>query len=227
MNRKTIKYNAKNLLHKNLIPSISLYSLPLILAALIIGGIYFPFVIRPIEIAAQTGSAAVEFPFLPFLIYMISMLVIIGIELIIQLMFIDYSYSHNSNDLSFNNFKHYLTSKELIGSLKVYGWQMIFIWLWSLIPIAGTIIAMIKTYSYSQSIYLYKEYNYESSRNAIDDSRIIMDGYKWELFKFYWSFFGWILLGYLTFGLGLLYVAPYIQLASIEFYKTLPKDKIN
>lgn len=227
MNRKTIKNNAKNLLHKNLIPSISLYSLPLILTALIMGGIYFPFIIRPLEIAAQTGSNSLNFPILPFLIYMIGMLVIIGIELIIQLMFIDYSYSQNPNDLSFNNFKHYLTSKEFIGSLKVYGWQFLFTWLWSLIPIAGTIIAIIKTYSYSQAIYLYKEYNYESTKDTLDDSRIIMDGYKWELFKFYWSFFGWILLGYLTFGLGILYVAPYIQLASIEFYKALPKNEIN
>jgi uncharacterized membrane protein len=46
-----------------------------------------------------------------------------------------------------------------------------------------------------------------------------MKGYKWKLFLLDLSFIGWILLGFITFSIGLLWVRPYMETAHAEFYE--------
>ena len=48
-----------------------------------------------------------------------------------------------------------------------------------------------------------------------------MNGNKMKLFMLDLSFIGWIILGTLCFGLGLLWVNPYIQCSHAEFYRDL------
>ena len=49
----------------------------------------------------------------------------------------------------------------------------------------------------------------------------IMDGNKMKLFLLDLSFIGWIFLSMLTFGIGFIFVAPYMENAHAAFYEEL------
>ena len=55
-----------------------------------------------------------------------------------------------------------------------------------------------------------------------------MDGHKWELFCLHFSFIGWILLCAMTAGILALWVVPYMQCATAEFYDAIipPRAKV-
>jgi uncharacterized membrane protein len=53
---------------------------------------------------------------------------------------------------------------------------------------------------------------------AIQKSQDLMRGNKMRLFALYWSFLGWFILSILTFGIGFIFLAPYIQLTVANFY---------
>lgn len=98
----------------------------------------------------------------------------------------------------------------------------IFITLWSMLLF---IPGLIKTYSYSQALYILAENPQLTPLQAIGESRRIMDGNKMNLFSLILSFIGWIILGMVTFGLAYIYVIPYISIANTNFYneiKTTP-----
>ena len=46
-----------------------------------------------------------------------------------------------------------------------------------------------------------------------------MKNRRWKLFCLQISFIGWSILCVFTFGIGMLWLTPYIQLAIISFYK--------
>ena len=52
----------------------------------------------------------------------------------------------------------------------------------------------------------------------------MMKGHKFDLFWLYLSFIGWILLSILTLGIGLLWLAPYMQTAMAAFYEDVKAD---
>ena len=49
----------------------------------------------------------------------------------------------------------------------------------------------------------------------------MMIGHKWELFVLLFSFFWWYLLCFITFGIAVIYVAPYINTTIVNFYEKL------
>lgn len=101
--------------------------------------------------------------------------------------------------------------------------QTVFICLWSLIPIVGFVIGgLIKPFSYSMTFYVMRDFNL-GGNDAITKSRELMNGYKWKLFKLRLSFIGWILLSMLTFGIGALFLMPYMDATMAEFYAELLK----
>lgn len=83
--------------------------------------------------------------------------------------------------------------------------------------IAGVIFA----YAYRMAPYLMHDYPELTPREALKISREMMKGYKWNLFVLDISFIGWILLGILTLGIGMLFVSPYMQTATALFYDDL------
>jgi uncharacterized membrane protein len=88
-----------------------------------------------------------------------------------------------------------------------------FLW-W--LTIAG---GFIKHYSYILVPYIVAENPDIRPREAINLSRRMMDGHKWECFKLELSFLGWYLLGFLTFGaVDVLWAVPYETAAVTEFY---------
>ena len=60
--------------------------------------------------------------------------------------------------------------------------------------------------------------------NPIDvlrESRVMMQGHKMEYFLLALSFIGWIILCAFTFFIGILWLAPYMQMTVVKFYEQL------
>ncbi|AXM87813.1 DUF975 domain-containing protein [Anoxybacillus ayderensis] len=101
---------------------------------------------------------------------------------------------------------------KLIGTSLLFG---LFVFLWSLLLI---IPGIIKSLSYSQTFFLLKDHPEYSALQAISESKKRMKGYKGKLFLLYLSFIGWGLLSMLTFGIGFLWLVPYIYTSLAAFY---------
>lgn len=56
---------------------------------------------------------------------------------------------------------------------------------------------------------------------VLRESRMMMKDHKWELFLLILSFFGWLLLCILTLGIGILWLAPYMQMTITKYYEQL------
>ena len=100
--------------------------------------------------------------------------------------------------------------------------QALFITLWSMLFIVPGII---KSYSYAMAMYIQQDNPTKEAKACIDESRQMMDGYKWQLFCLDFSFIGWYFLGALCFGVGTLFVIPYHQMARANFYQELVNEK--
>ena len=84
-----------------------------------------------------------------------------------------------------------------------------------------SIPAYIKTLSYSMAVFLMIDRPTMTAGEAITESRNIMLGNKMRFFLFSLSFFGWWLLVPVTFGLALLWVAPYMSVSKAVFYRSI------
>lgn len=103
-----------------------------------------------------------------------------------------------------------------------YLWMLLFVVLWSLIPLAGIIIVIIKAYAYSMTCYILCDCPNVKAKEALKLSMRMMHGHKWQYFVFQLSFIGWHLLNGLTCGLlGIFWLNPYAQSAYAGFYLEL------
>lgn len=99
--------------------------------------------------------------------------------------------------------------------------QSIYIVLWTLLLIVPGII---KSISFSQTFFVLKDNPELKNNAAIERSMAMMEGHKMEYFCLILSFIGWLLLGILTLGIGLLWVNPYIATATAHFYEYVKED---
>lgn len=65
-----------------------------------------------------------------------------------------------------------------------------------------------------------------AATEAINKSRELMNGHKWEYFLLELSFIGWDLLGGLSLGIGFLWILPYIKATEAEYYRKLTGDQL-
>lgn len=112
-------------------------------------------------------------------------------------------------------YKEWELSLKLIGTSILVG---IFTILWSLLLI---IPGIIKGLSYSQVFFLLRDNPQLSALEAITESKIKMKGYKWKYFMMNLSFIGWAFIAIFTFGIGFLWLTPYISTANATFYNEL------
>jgi uncharacterized membrane protein len=107
---------------------------------------------------------------------------------------------------------------------KVLGMFLVtlFVALWSLLLI---IPGLIKAYAYAMTPFILEENPDMPAYDAIKYSEKIMMGHKWDFFILNLSFIGWAILCCFTFGIGYLWLIPYIQLAQCEFYEDLKADQ--
>lgn len=87
--------------------------------------------------------------------------------------------------------------------------------LWSLLLIVPGIIAGI---SYSQALFIIKNDPHIDAYQSIEKSKKMMQGHKWNYFLLMFSFLPWIVLSLFTFGIGLLFLLPYIYVTMARFY---------
>ena len=93
--------------------------------------------------------------------------------------------------------------------------------LWTLLLV---IPGIIKASSYSMTFYILRENPEMTAGDAITASQKMMDGHKMDLFLLSLSFIGWAILASITFGIGYLWLIPYIYTAYAAFYETLKKE---
>ena len=98
-----------------------------------------------------------------------------------------------------------------------------FVFLWSLLLI---IPGIIKTFSYSMASFILADNPELTAREALEESKRIMEGHKFDLFVLQLSFFWWYLLGAITFGIAYVYVVPYFEATMTNFYNEIKDKKI-
>ncbi|MBQ7596581.1 MAG: DUF975 family protein [Clostridia bacterium] len=101
----------------------------------------------------------------------------------------------------------------LIGLLST-----IFICLWSLLFV---IPGIVKSYAYSMAYYIKVDHPEYDWRKCLKESEALTKGHKGELFVLDLSFIGWLIVGSLCLGVGVLWVAPYMDLTKANFYNDL------
>ena len=60
-----------------------------------------------------------------------------------------------------------------------------------------------------------------SSKEVVEESEKLMTGNRGKYFVLQLSFIGWVILACLTFGIGFLWLTPYITISTICFYEAL------
>lgn len=103
-------------------------------------------------------------------------------------------------------------------AIGLYFWILLWTFLWSLLLI---IPGIIKGISYSMSVYILADHPNMGVREALNESKQLTYGHKWELFILALSFIGWSILVVLTFGIGYFWFIPYVQTTYANAYKSL------
>jgi len=100
-------------------------------------------------------------------------------------------------------------------TVKVMFQMQLEITLWSLLFI---IPGVIKSYEYALVPYLMAENPFLPKERALQISKQTMDGEKMKFFGLGLSFIGWLFLGAMACGLGVMFVTPYMEATYAEFY---------
>lgn len=105
-----------------------------------------------------------------------------------------------------------------------YAWMMLFITLWSLLLV---IPGIVKSFSYSLTPYILAKYPEVPAQEALNHSKRLMNGRKYELFVLELSFIGWGILSTVTFGIvGIFYVMPYVLITNTLWSKRVMEQAI-
>ena len=112
----------------------------------------------------------------------------------------------NTLHFAFENYLH---------NVWVYLLMEIKILLWSLLFVVPGII---KSFAYILTPYIAVEHPDWSASECIAHSERLMDGHKAEMFSLYLSFIGWLVLCIVSFGVGFLWLGPYMETAKAAFY---------
>jgi uncharacterized membrane protein len=99
----------------------------------------------------------------------------------------------------------------------------VYTFLWLLCLIIPGIIAGL---SYAMTFYILYEDENISPSEAIDKSKLMMDGHKLKLFYLVLRFLLWALVCVLTLGLGFLILLPYMQITFAKFYDDIKNDVV-
>ena len=116
---------------------------------------------------------------------------------------------------SFGGFRNFF------AAFKVQFFVGLFTFLWSLLFI---IPGIIKSISYSMSMYVLSEDPTKPAFDCIDESVEMMEGKKLDYFLLMLSFIGWALLSVLTLGIVGIWAIPYMEATKANFYLQNKKE---
>ena len=102
----------------------------------------------------------------------------------------------------------------------------------SLLSLLGIILYIVsfiflftKSFYYSVVYYVLYDNPELSAKEIVEKSKTLMEGNRVRYFCLTLSFIGWIILSAFTFGIGFLFLAPYMQVATTHFYEDLIEEK--
>ncbi len=121
----------------------------------------------------------------------------------------DVSIDHMLDGFRNGNYGNVLLTMFLM-QLKVFLWSLLFI-----VP------GIIKAYEYRMIPYILGENPSIDCDEAFAQSKVMMEGEKWNTFVLELSFLGWYLLGVLLCGIGTTFVVPYQEATITELYDKL------
>jgi uncharacterized membrane protein len=84
---------------------------------------------------------------------------------------------------------------------------------------------IIRGIAYSQVMFILAKNPGIPSIDALKQSREMMEGHKMDYFILNLSFIGWSLLCILTFGIGFLWLVPYVKVSLAHFHNELAGDE--
>ncbi|HHX93719.1 MAG TPA: DUF975 family protein [Tenericutes bacterium] len=122
------------------------------------------------------------------------------------------------NEFDLRNFFYGFENKNVVANVFTEFLKNIFILAWTILFIVPGII---KSLSYAMTPYILADDNKIKTRSALRKGKLMMTGYKMELFKLNLSFIGWWFLVFLTLGLALFYVSAYYRVATFLFYEKI------
>ena len=93
--------------------------------------------------------------------------------------------------------------------------------------IVSTIWATIKSYYYLLAYFVAFDNSDLTAKEAVEKSKELMTGKRGKLFCLQLSFIGWAILAAIPLGIGFLWLAPYVQMATIAFYKFVSGNTSN
>jgi uncharacterized membrane protein len=105
--------------------------------------------------------------------------------------------------------------KRFRDTLVAYLLVVLFICLWSLLLIIPGIVAF---FSYSQTFFLMADDDRLEPLEAIRLSKEMMMGNRGKLAGLWLRFTGWFIVGFLTFGIGFIWIIPYLSTSLANFY---------
>ena len=115
-------------------------------------------------------------------------------------------------------FDYFGSWRKMLQACKIAFFISFYTFLWSLLLVVPGII---KSFSYSMTPFILIDHPEYTVHEALDISREMMKGHKWELFLLYLRFFGWMLLTIITFGIASFWVVPYMSTSVAHFYLRL------
>lgn len=95
-----------------------------------------------------------------------------------------------------------------------------------LLIVAG-ILGTIKSYYYQLAYMIAAENPEMTGKEAVLKSQELMQNRRWKLFCLQLSFIGWAILAVISFGIGFFWLIPYMQFATIAFYKNALGEPVN
>lgn len=147
---------------------------------------------------------------IPFIGIFVPIFVLIPITIGMMRYFLQNHFGETEFETLFSGFQHgYLNG---VGAMFV---TYLFIWLWSLLLIVPGII---KALQYCLVPFILADNPDMPGSRAREISRMLTDGEKGNIFVFFLSFIGWIFLGALCLGVGILFVYPYYYASFAELY---------
>ena len=137
-----------------------------------------------------------------------------------NIMFLDNQRSGKAFDVQalFEGYNDYL---RITGT---YLLMCVYIFLWTLLLVVPGII---KSISYSQTLYVLRDEPSLTYNGAIERSMAMMEWHKMDYFLLILSFIGWYILGIISLGIGFLWINPYVSKTKALFYEDLKSEYEN
>ncbi|MDG2194329.1 MAG: DUF975 family protein [Polaribacter sp.] len=104
--------------------------------------------------------------------------------------------------------------------LGAYLLMIVFTFLWTLLLIIPGIIAAI---SYAMTFYILADDESIGAMEAIDKSKEMMHGHKWDYFVLMLMYLGLGVLCLLTCGIGFFWLIPFVQVTNAKFYDDIKR----